>query len=87
MKKAIDVINKKGILLVFPINNRKEPDSLWSQFYPRSKMDWSWDEDGDDRVAKMWSLMKRLSDCREVVVSRACYFFFKKTFYGFALLA
>jgi len=84
MKKAIDIINKKGILLVFPINNRKEPDSLWSQFYPRSKMDWSWDEDGDDRVAKMWSLMKRLSDCREVVYSKwyqgRATFFSKKLF-------
>lgn len=84
MKKAIDLINKKGILLVFPINNRKEPDSLWSQFYPRSKMDWSWDEDGDDRVAKMWALMKRLSDCREVVYSKwyqgRATFFSKKLF-------
>lgn len=70
MKKAIDFINKKGILLVFPINNRSEPASLWSQFYPRSKMEWVWDSDGDDRVVKMWSLMKRLSDCREVVYSK-----------------
>ena len=84
MKKAIDIINKKGILLVFPMNNRKEPDSLWSQFYPRSKMDWSWDEDGDNRVAKMWALMKRLSDCREVVYSKwyqgRATFFSKKLF-------
>ncbi len=84
MKKAIEAINKNGILLVFPINNRKEPDSLWSQFYPRSKMDWSWDEDGDDRVVKLWSLMKRLSDCREVVYSKwyqgRATFFSKKLF-------
>jgi hypothetical protein len=84
MKKAIEVINKNGILLVFPINNQKEPDSLWSQFYPRSKMDWSWDENGDDRVAKMWALMKRLSDCREVIYSKwyqgRATFFSKKLF-------
>lgn len=84
MKKAIDIINKKGVLLVFPINNRPEPASLWSQMYPRSKMEWVWDSDGDDRVVKMWSLMKRLSDCREVIYSKwyqgRATFFSKKLF-------
>lgn len=33
-------------------------------------MVWDWNEDGDHRVAEMWQLMKRLSDCREVVYSK-----------------
>lgn len=70
LKKAIETINRKNILLVFPINNKKEPDSLWNQFYPRQKMSWSWDEEGDHRVADMWRLMKKLSDGREVVYSK-----------------
>lgn len=69
-KSAIAKINKQGVLLVFPILNRKEPDSLWAQFFPRKKMKWEWNDNGDDTVAKMWMLMKKLSDCREVVYSK-----------------
>lgn len=84
MKKAVDIINRQGALLVFPINNRVEPASLWSQLYPKSKMQWVWDEDGDNRVGKVWSLMKRLSDSRDVVYSKwyqgRATFFSKKFF-------
>lgn len=69
-KKAIQHINNRGILLVFPINNKKEPRSLWSEFFPRTKLVWAWDEDSDNRVGNMWMLMKRLSDCRQVVYSK-----------------
>lgn len=67
---AIQRINAQGALLVFPLNNQKEPKSIWSEFYPRSKMRWEWDSDGDDRVGQLWSLMKNLSDCRKVVYSK-----------------
>lgn len=69
-KSAVSKINSRGALLVFPINNKKEPASLWSEFYPKSKMRWEWDSDGDDRVGKLWALMKKLSDSREVVYSK-----------------
>ncbi len=69
-RDAIAKINKRGALLVFPINNRPQPLSLWSEFFPRSRMKWEWNEDGDDRVGEMWFLMKRLSDCRKVVYSK-----------------
>lgn len=69
-KSAIRFINKNGILLVFPVNNQKEPNSLWREFFPRSKMKWEWNESGDNRVGDMWLLMKKLSDCREVVYSK-----------------
>lgn len=68
--KAIQRINAEGALLVFPINNQKEPKSLWSEFYPRSKMRWEWDTDGDDRVGQLWGLMKKLSDSSKVVYSK-----------------
>lgn len=70
MKAAIKHINKHGVLLVFPVNNKKEPTSLWSVMYPRTKMRWEWSDDGDDKVARMWHLMKKLSDCRQVVYSK-----------------
>jgi hypothetical protein len=69
-KTAVSKINSCGALLVFPINNNKEPGSLWSEFFPKSKMRWEWDSGGDDRVGELWSLMKKLSDSREVVYSK-----------------
>src|SRR6185437_7874855 len=67
---AIEKINRRGILLVFPRANQKEPLSLWSELHPRTKMKWEWDEDGDNRVFEMWTLMKELSACRDVVYSK-----------------
>ncbi|MEQ1876550.1 MAG: hypothetical protein ABL958_07885 [Bdellovibrionia bacterium] len=69
-RSAIAKINKRGMLLVFPINNKKEPASLWSEFYPKAKMRWEWDSDGDNRVASLWHLMKRLSGMKDVVYSK-----------------
>ncbi|NUM60186.1 MAG: hypothetical protein HUU56_16250 [Bdellovibrionaceae bacterium] len=69
-KKAIKLINKFGILLVFPVNNSTDPKSLWSQLYPNTQMKWEWDEGGDQKVFKMWNLMKELSSCQEVVYSK-----------------
>lgn len=68
--KAVQKINAQGALLVFPMNNQKEPKSIWSEFYPRTKMRWEWDTDGDDRVGRLWSLMKKLSVSRKVVYSK-----------------
>jgi hypothetical protein len=56
--------------LVYPINNRPEPRSLWSEFFPKTPMVWDWNEDGDARVAGMWQLMKRLSQTGDVVYSK-----------------
>lgn len=69
-KKAIEHINKQGCLIVFPMNNNKEPLSLWSQFFPKSKMRWEWNEDSDDRVGQLWMLMKSLSAQDDVVYSK-----------------
>lgn len=69
-KAAITKIENNGVLLVFPINNKPEPRSLWSEFYPKKKMNWEWDESGDNRVFDMWSLMKRLSESGDVVYSK-----------------
>jgi hypothetical protein len=57
-------------LLVFPIANREQPHSLWSEFFPKIRMVWEWDEEGDHRVWHMWQLMKQLSDCGDVVYSK-----------------
>ena len=67
---AIASIRQHGALLVFPINNREQPHSLWAEFFPKKRMVWEWNEDGDHCVWNMWQMMKRLSDCREVVYSK-----------------
>ncbi|MGE3262972.1 MAG: hypothetical protein AB7K68_14420 [Bacteriovoracia bacterium] len=67
---AIQAIRDHGILLVYPIAGKEDPLSLWSVAYPKSKMRWEWDEDGDDRVATLWHLREELSRSRKVVYAK-----------------
>jgi hypothetical protein len=70
LKKAIQAIEKHGVLLVFTIDNRPEPLSLWKVFYPRTKMRWEWTDDGDEKVAALWQLRGELSGSGKVVYSK-----------------
>lgn len=70
MKKAIAAINKHGILLTYPINNRPEPRSIWSELHPRTSMRWEWDDEGDDKVAEMWHMRTELMATKEVVYAK-----------------
>lgn len=70
MNRAIEKINDKHLLLVFPITNKKDPNSLWFELFPRTTMSWDWSETSGDKVPLMWQLMKKLSDCRQVVYSK-----------------
>lgn len=70
LRAAIRRIDQRGMLLVFPINNAKVPPSLWSEFYPRSRMQWEWDEGGDNRVADLWHLRTELSASGKVVYGK-----------------
>lgn len=79
MNKVIEAINRHGVLLVFPLNNNKEPHSLWSVLHPKSEMRWDWDTTGDNRVVKLWQLKTELSTTKKVVYTkwyknRATYF-------------
>lgn len=69
-KKAIEFINRRGALLVYPINNAREPSSLWSEFFPKSDMRWEWDEGGDNRVSDLWHLRAELSASGNVVYAK-----------------
>lgn len=78
-QKIINAVNEHGCLLVFPLDNRKDPKSIWSVLYPRTPMRWEWDSGGDNRVGELWMLRAELMDSREVVYSkwyqgRATYF-------------
>ena len=70
LAQAISRINSQGMLLVFPEQNKKNPPSLWYEFYPRSKMRWEWDDSGDNRVAQLWHLREMLSTSRKVVYGK-----------------
>ncbi len=69
-KKAIAALDQYGILLAFPIKNKKEPKSIWSVLHPRSEMIWEWDEDGDARVSELWHLREELSRSQQVVYAK-----------------
>ena len=78
-QKAVKAINRDGLILVFPIDNKKSPHSIWYELHPRTAMRWEWDEDGDSKVADLWRLRAELSTSREVVYTkwfrnRATYF-------------
>lgn len=83
ISRAVAAIEKFGILLVYPIDNRKEPVSLWSAFY-RDEMRWEWDDGADDRVSHLWHIRTELSTSREVVYVKwfrgRATFFSKKIF-------
>jgi len=68
--RAIEEIESRGITLVFPAKKSSEVSSLWKTFHPRTPLRWEWSEDGDDKVFKMWQLMKELSDCEQVIYSK-----------------
>ncbi|MEO8877248.1 MAG: hypothetical protein ABI461_16765, partial [Polyangiaceae bacterium] len=70
LSRAVKLIEKLGICLVFPLENRSDPPSLWSALYPGEKMLWEWDEDGDGRVSDLWHLRMRLAESREVVYAK-----------------
>lgn len=70
VRSAVAKLNKKHMLLVFPANNSKDIPSLWSEFFPRSKMVWEWDEDGDSRVSDLWHLREKLSKSGQLVYGK-----------------
>lgn len=69
-KKAIEAIRTHGVLLVYPIDNNQEPNSIWRCLFPRTKMVWEWDDESDSRVADVWHLRAELSNSNEVIYTK-----------------
>lgn len=70
LASAVSAIDAHGALLLYPIENRSEPLSLWHHYHPRSAMRWDWDSTGDDRVVALWRLRERLARSRRVVYAK-----------------
>lgn len=85
LRSALSKVNKRGMLLVYPINNKKEPASLWSELYPKSEMRWEWDAGGDDRVSQLWHMRERLSTSDRVIYAK--WFRGRATLISFELFA
>ncbi len=70
LARAVSIVDELGIALVYPIDNKPEPPSLWSAAYPRSEMSWTWDADADPRVAEIWHLREKLASSSEVAYGK-----------------
>lgn len=68
--RAVELVDRLGICLVFPLENRAEPPSLWNGLHPRSKMRWDWDENADPRVVSLWHLRERLARSGDVAYAK-----------------
>jgi hypothetical protein len=67
---GIAAIERRGIVLVYPLANRDEPRSLWSELHPRTPMRWAWDASADARVAQIWHLRETLARSLDVVYAK-----------------
>jgi hypothetical protein len=83
--RALSAIAEHGVLLVYPLENRRDPPSLWHALYPRSAMQWSWDAEADPRVSAVWRLRTQLAQSREVVYGK--WFRGRATFFSVALFS
>jgi hypothetical protein len=70
LARAIAAVERHGMLLVYPVQNRPEPPSIWRVLHPRSPMRWAWDEGADDRVVRLWHLRAELAASRRVVYTK-----------------
>jgi hypothetical protein len=70
-RQLVKIINEQKIVLVFPINNAKEPKSLWSELFPRSNLKWEWsDQSVDQRIVDLWHMREELSRSDDVVYAK-----------------
>jgi hypothetical protein len=70
VQRGIRIVDRLGIALVYPIEGKVELRSLWSELHPKAKMEWSWNEDADPRVAEVWHLRERLARSHDVAYAK-----------------
>lgn len=85
LEQAARAIEREGALLVYPIDNKREPGSLWYTLHPRTPMRWAWDEGADMRVVRLWQLREQLAHGREVVYTK--WYRGRATFFSRALFS
>ncbi len=68
--RARKIVERVGIILVYPIKNAKEPPSLWSELHPKTTMRWEWDAGADGRVVELWHLKNELAATGDVAYAK-----------------
>jgi hypothetical protein len=68
--RALEAIERLGIVLVYPLDDRSDPPSLWKALHPRSKMRWDWAETADPRVVDLWHLRENLARSGDVAYAK-----------------
>lgn len=79
--RAVKAIQQRGALLVYPINNRPVPLSIWSELFPRTRMKWDWGDEHHNKISDVWFLREQLSRSREVVYAK--WYQGRATFFSF----
>jgi hypothetical protein len=69
-RRALEIIDRLGIVLVYPIANRPEPPSLWSELHDGARMRWAWDAGADERVVELWHVRERLARTHDVAYAK-----------------
>jgi hypothetical protein len=85
LERSSAAIEAHGALLVYPIDNRRDPPSLWYTLHPRTPMRWAWDDGADVRVVRLWQLREQLARGRQVVYTK--WYRGRATFFSRALFA
>lgn len=70
LEAAINAVNRRGWLLVFPIPKKAAVHSVWQVLHPRSIMRWEWSESGDDKVVQLWHLRRVLAESHRLIYSK-----------------
>lgn len=68
--RGLEIVDRVGIVLVYPLPKRPELPSLWSELYPKRAMSWSWNADSDPRVAEVWRLREALARSGDVAYAK-----------------
>lgn len=84
LERAKAIVERRGIVLVYPIAGKTDPPSLWGDLYENAPMDWAWDEDADPRVADLWHLRRELAETSDVAYAK--WFRGRATFFALPVL-
>lgn len=72
LQTALETVEKYGCVAIFPEKIKKKNSivSLWEIYFPRTKMNWEWDEDADRRVVRLWWLKNEVAQTKKVLYGR-----------------
>jgi len=70
LRSCLEFIQREGVVSVFPAKGKRALPSLFRFLHPRSSFSWVWDENGDDKVVKLWWLKNEIAASKKVLYGR-----------------